>query len=132
MFEAPAAPQTVSKIQAQVKYVDTFFSLRILKSIIYSRYNPWELYPITTLDPITQTLLTTEPVTPKGNLNAAMEKLKEALIKFADSNPSLFRHDGFNSYPSLIEQRFSQFFFDFQTPNHPPYAAVSTLVVVFE
>ncbi|KAL7609075.1 hypothetical protein Lser_V15G11675 [Lactuca serriola] len=53
-----------------------------------------------------------------------MEKLKEALIKFADSNPSLFRHDGFNSYPSLIEQRFSQFFFDFQTPNHPPYAAM--------
>ncbi|KAI3502542.1 hypothetical protein L1887_30673 [Cichorium endivia] len=53
-----------------------------------------------------------------------MEKLKEALIRFADSNPSLFRHDGFNSYPSLIEQRFSQFFLDFQTPSHPPYAAM--------
>ncbi|CAI9275949.1 unnamed protein product [Lactuca saligna] len=53
-----------------------------------------------------------------------MEKLKEALITFADSNPSIFRHDGFNSHPSLIEQRFSQFFFDFQTPNHPPYAAM--------
>ncbi|KAL4569439.1 hypothetical protein LXL04_025077 [Taraxacum kok-saghyz] len=60
----------------------------------------------------------------KGNCTVAMEKLKEALIQFADSNPSLFPHDGFNSYTSLIEQRFSQSFFDFQTPNHPPYAAM--------
>ncbi|KAI3699030.1 hypothetical protein L2E82_43017 [Cichorium intybus] len=59
-----------------------------------------------------------------------MDKLKEALIRFADSNPSLFRHDGFNSYPSLIEQRFSQFFLDFQTPSHPPYAAMIHKAIV--
>ncbi|KAK1423129.1 hypothetical protein QVD17_18424 [Tagetes erecta] len=53
-----------------------------------------------------------------------MEKLKEALIQFTHSNPSLFPNDAGDSYPLLIEQCFPQFFADFQTPNHPPYAAM--------
>ncbi|KAI3729313.1 hypothetical protein L6452_17968 [Arctium lappa] len=54
-----------------------------------------------------------------------MEKFKEALIKFAHSNPSLFPNDATNNtYSRLIEQRFSQFFPDLRIPNHPPYAAM--------
>lgn len=53
-----------------------------------------------------------------------MEKFKEALINFAHSNPSLFQNDATNTYSSLIEQRFSQFFPDLRIPNHPPYAAM--------
>ncbi|XP_071693890.1 uncharacterized protein [Rutidosis leptorrhynchoides] len=53
----------------------------------------------------------------------AMNKLKEALIQFANSNPNLFPNP--NSYPTLIEQQFSKFFPDHHTtPNHPPYAAM--------
>ncbi|MFS8017960.1 hypothetical protein Hanom_Chr15g01386511 [Helianthus anomalus] len=52
-----------------------------------------------------------------------MEKLQEALIQFTHSNPNLFPNDANNSYPLLIQQCFPKFFSDFQTPNHPPYAA---------
>ncbi|KAM0012278.1 putative linker histone H1/H5, domain H15, winged helix-like DNA-binding domain superfamily [Helianthus debilis subsp. tardiflorus] len=53
-----------------------------------------------------------------------MEKLQEALIQFTHSNPNLFPIDANNSYPLLIQQCFPKFFSDFQTPNHPPYAAM--------
>ncbi|KAJ9548950.1 hypothetical protein OSB04_021493 [Centaurea solstitialis] len=51
-----------------------------------------------------------------------MDKLKQALMKFAHSNPSLFPDD------ATIEHRFSQFFHHLPIPNHPPYAAVKPLV----
>ncbi|KAK9064592.1 hypothetical protein SSX86_015974 [Deinandra increscens subsp. villosa] len=54
-----------------------------------------------------------------------MENLKEALIQFAHSNPSLFPNDASaDSCSMLIEQCFPQFFPDLHTPNHPPYAAM--------
>ncbi|KAJ0692847.1 putative linker histone H1/H5, domain H15, winged helix-like DNA-binding domain superfamily [Helianthus annuus] len=53
-----------------------------------------------------------------------MEKLQEALLQFTHSNPNLFPTDANNSYPLLIQQCFPKFFSDFQTPNHPPYAAM--------
>ncbi|KAL8228960.1 hypothetical protein R6Q57_013860 [Mikania cordata] len=53
-----------------------------------------------------------------------MENFKEALIQFTHSNPSLFPNDAATSYSVLIEQCFPQFFSDFQTPDHPPYAAM--------
>ncbi|KAJ0450842.1 putative linker histone H1/H5, domain H15, winged helix-like DNA-binding domain superfamily [Helianthus annuus] len=53
-----------------------------------------------------------------------MEKLQEALIQFTHSNPNLFPNDANNSYPLLIQHCFPKFFSDFQTPNHPPYAAM--------
>ncbi|KAD7478804.1 hypothetical protein E3N88_01940 [Mikania micrantha] len=53
-----------------------------------------------------------------------MENFKEALIQFTHSNPSLFPNDAATSYSVLIEQCFPQFFADFQTPDHPPYAAM--------
>nr|GEX33612.1 myb/SANT-like domain-containing protein [Tanacetum cinerariifolium] len=53
-----------------------------------------------------------------------MNKLKKALIKFTNSNPSLFPNN--DDSGMLIRQQFSQFFdvdTNFHTPNHPPYAA---------
>ncbi|PWA64486.1 myb/SANT-like domain-containing protein [Artemisia annua] len=58
-----------------------------------------------------------------------MDKLKKALIKFTDSNPSLFPNNNNKKKNGdsrrLIQQQFSPFFHDnLHTPNHPPYAAM--------
>nr|XP_043607214.1 triadin-like [Erigeron canadensis] len=55
---------------------------------------------------------------------AAMNRFKETLIQFAHSNPNLFPQNSTTDYPTLINQQFSEFFTDFHTPNHPPYAAM--------